>query len=48
MTRLNDHKAAADEGKADDFVCKPSHLAELLLRVESIKRMGNLPMQQRD
>jgi DNA-binding response OmpR family regulator len=42
MTGLNNHKTAADEAKADDFVYKPFDLAELLLRVQSIQRIRNL------
>ena len=42
MTALQDHKNEALEAKADDFVCKPFDLEDLLIRVKSTLRIRNL------
>lgn len=42
MTALSDRKTEAVEARADDFVDKPFNLAELLVRVKSILRVGHL------
>jgi len=42
MTALSDCKTEAVEARVDDFVDKPFDLAELLVRVESILRVGYL------
>ncbi len=41
MTALSDRKTEAVEARADDFVDKPFNLAELLVRVKSILRVGH-------
>ena len=42
MTALQDHRDEALEAKADDFVCKPFDLEDLLIRVKSTLRIRNL------
>ena len=42
MMALQDHRHAALEARADDFVCKPFDLEDLLIRVKSTPRIRNL------